>query len=119
MTPNASLAGTTSCKVFSLHRNNFQFIGATVGTTALLERINFLRRVTLFSLLSDVMLQRVASAASSVAFSNGEHIFDQGDVGDQFYIIEEGSVRLTKSSTMSGQAAPASEPASRSESGQG
>jgi CRP-like cAMP-binding protein len=66
----------------------------TLPTLSPMERILFLRRVSLFADLSPAELKRVASIASEQFFPNGEYLFHQDEAGDEMYIIVSGEVRV-------------------------
>ncbi|NLP05719.1 mechanosensitive ion channel [Candidatus Fermentibacteria bacterium] len=53
-----------------------------------------LRSVGLFEGLSDDQLRQVASTSSVLRFTEGEHLFHQGDFGDSMYIVKSGEVRV-------------------------
>ncbi|SLM29137.1 putative Leukotoxin translocation ATP-binding protein LktB [Desulfamplus magnetovallimortis] len=54
----------------------------------------FLRKLWLFSILSDESLQYIAKNSRFVSSQAGDLIFDQGDAGDCFYIIYSGRIRI-------------------------
>jgi len=45
--------------------------------------------------LNDQMVNQVASALVEESFTEGQYIITQGEEGDKFYIIAEGSVKCT------------------------
>lgn len=53
-----------------------------------------LRSIGLFEGLSDDQLRQVASTSSVLRFTEGEHLFHQGDFGDSMYIVKSGEVRV-------------------------
>ncbi|HLF26550.1 MAG TPA: Npt1/Npt2 family nucleotide transporter [Anaerolineae bacterium] len=66
----------------------------TLPTLSLMERILFLRRVPLFADLGPADLKHVASIANELFFAEGEVIAQQGESGDEMYIIVSGEVRV-------------------------
>jgi CRP-like cAMP-binding protein len=65
-----------------------------------MERVLFLRRVKLFAKLTPVDLKQIAAVANERLFLDGETIAEQGEAGDEMYIIVSGEVRvLNKSGT--------------------
>jgi CRP-like cAMP-binding protein len=40
------------------------------------------------------MLRRIADALTTVSFHEGDRIINKGDVGEVFYIVKEGRVRV-------------------------
>jgi CRP/FNR family cyclic AMP-dependent transcriptional regulator len=66
---------------------------ATGGSQAVVE---LLRRVPLFSELSDAELEQVAQVGIPRSFPRETRIFHEGDPGDACYIVREGSARVTR-----------------------
>ena len=58
--------------------------------------IQKLKTIPLFSGLSDDHLAKIATAASTLNFDKGEMIFHEGDKGDGFYMVEQGTVKVFK-----------------------
>ena len=55
-----------------------------------------LKQVPLFANLTQEHLQKVAAIATSKALKMGEHIFREGEIGTEMYIIGTGKVRISK-----------------------
>lgn len=53
-----------------------------------------LRKIPLFKDMDQAILTKFASVLTNLTFSEGEVIVKKGDVGDIFYIISEGQVRV-------------------------
>jgi HEAT repeat protein/ATP/ADP translocase len=70
----------------------------TLSTLSLMERILFLRHVPLFADLAPADLKRIASIATENVYADGETIVQQGEEGDEMYIIVSGDVRVLASS---------------------
>jgi len=58
--------------------------------------VELLAKVPVFSILTSVHLQRVADIGTEEAHAYGKTIFAEGDVGDKFYVVIEGAVRISK-----------------------
>jgi CRP-like cAMP-binding protein len=43
-----------------------------------------------------VLLNGIASKINLQEFQNGENIFEEGDIGDKFYVVLEGEVSIYK-----------------------
>ena len=67
----------------------------TLTTLSPMERVLFLRKVSLFSELPPPDLKPIASIAEEHAFADGDTIARQGDEGDEMYIIVTGEVAVT------------------------
>jgi CRP-like cAMP-binding protein len=63
-----------------------------------MERILFLRKVSLFAGLPPEDLKQVAAIGLEQLYQDGEEIVHQGDLGDELFIIISGQVRVIKGS---------------------
>ncbi|MGZ4316421.1 MAG: MFS transporter [Gaiellaceae bacterium] len=59
--------------------------------------LELLRSVSLMTLLPEPILERLARALVRVEAARGDVIIREGDPGDLFYVIESGSIEVTKS----------------------
>jgi hypothetical protein len=66
-------------------------------TLSTMERVLLLRRVPLLADLSPADLQRVASISTELDFVDGDMICEQGEPGDEMYVIISGEVRVVVS----------------------
>jgi hypothetical protein len=66
----------------------------TLPTLSIMDRILFLRRVSLFADLSPADLKRVASIAAERYYGDGEIIAEQDEPGDEMYVIVSGEVQV-------------------------
>lgn len=57
-----------------------------------MKRAKWLRQVEILGSLSERQLALLAGVLQAVTFGDQEMIIRQGDVGDTFYIVEEGVV---------------------------
>lgn len=58
------------------------------------EKILFLRDVSLFSGLDTHALTRIAEVAQETVYPKGSPIFELGEAGDSMYLIHDGRVRI-------------------------
>lgn len=70
----------------------------TLQTLSLMERILFLRRVPLFAELPPADLKQIAAIAGEHVHTDGEVISEQGEMGDEMFIIVSGEVRVVATS---------------------
>jgi CRP/FNR family cyclic AMP-dependent transcriptional regulator len=68
----------------------------TLPTVPLLERVVFLRRVPLFAELAPVDVKHVAEVASEQAYGDGISICEQGDAGEELYVVVSGAIRVVR-----------------------
>ncbi|MBI3176393.1 MAG: cyclic nucleotide-binding domain-containing protein [Chloroflexi bacterium] len=66
----------------------------TRTTLPLMERVLLLRRVPLLADLTPNDLQRVASLTTEHHIETGEALFEQGDPGNEMYVIVHGQVKV-------------------------
>ena len=66
----------------------------TLPTLSMMERVLLLRRVRLLDGLSPSDLQHVAAIADEQDFINGEMLCEQGETGNEMYVIAAGEVRI-------------------------
>jgi len=64
----------------------------------ILERIDFLKKISLFSLLTSEQLDAVARIMSERWVEDGAYICRQGEVGDELYIVYRGAVEVVRES---------------------
>jgi hypothetical protein len=64
--------------------------------TTPLERVDFLRKIHLFTDLSEEELNDIAQALTDEPFKAGDHIIEQGTRGDLFYMIYRGTVKVVR-----------------------
>jgi len=65
---------------------------------SLSERVETLRRVRIFSALSDAELEQVAAHARGRSYAAGQVLFLEGDPCEGMFLISEGKVRIFKTS---------------------
>lgn len=58
--------------------------------------VSRLREIYLFKNLSERVLGEVAALAFTEEYRRGETIFSEGSMGDKFYLILQGNVRISK-----------------------
>jgi cAMP-dependent protein kinase regulator len=77
--------------------DRFVFVNSLMRTQALRKEIlRSLRRVKSFNSLSIVQLQRLVDLMCEGTFMEGDVIVNQGDEGKKFYIVVEGSCRMSR-----------------------
>ncbi|KAJ1450461.1 kinase-like domain-containing protein [Pelagophyceae sp. CCMP2097] len=91
----ASIVAAEDCTLWSLDLKTFHRLAISKGLAESEGRVAFLKKVPLLSTLSHDALSRIADALQKRAFSAGDRILTEGDVGDAFYIVESGAVKCT------------------------
>lgn len=92
----ATIIATSDSIVWALDRVTFRTI--LMENTSRKRKMYeaFLEEVPLLKSLEPYERHKIADALESVYIQDGEHVVLQGDVGDQFYIIEAGSALVYK-----------------------
>ena len=70
-----------------------------------MERVLFLRRVSLFAELPPRDLARISAVATERTFTDGETIAGQGESGDEMHIVVSGRVRVLRAAAAGGDEA--------------
>jgi Cyclic nucleotide-binding domain len=77
-------------------RRQGDHMAGTVAALSTIERVLFLRNVSLFTGLSPQDLERVALLAEERGFADGEMIASEGELGDELYIVIGGTIRVVQ-----------------------
>jgi cAMP-dependent protein kinase regulator len=87
----ATCEASTACSLWALDRVSFKVI--LMKTTISKRNIykGFLQQVPILAQLTEYEILTIADALQEESFSDGEVICKQGDTGDTFYIIKEGT----------------------------
>lgn len=79
----------TDAKLWRLDRRTFRRIMLHSAVQKTQRYGNFLKSVPLFRDLDQVLLLRMIDALQPVHYQEGDVIVRQGDVGEEFFVIEE------------------------------
>ncbi|KAI8377997.1 camp-dependent protein kinase regulatory subunit [Radiomyces spectabilis] len=92
----ATIIATSDCVLWALDRVTFRTI--LMENTSRKRRMYeaFLEEVPLLKSLEPYERHKIADALESVYFEDGQSVVMQGDIGDQFYIIESGEASVIK-----------------------
>ncbi len=86
----ANIKAKTNGTLFKLDRDTFTNI-VSKGAQARREKYEkFLRKMDIFSTLDDYEITNLSEALRKCEYKKGDLIIKKGDVGDCFYILEEG-----------------------------
>ena len=85
----------------SVHDNEDLVNGLMAAEAHVREKLlAALRRVDIFSLLTDEQLELLRDTMVASPFEEGDYVFEQGDEGDSFYVIVEGSISAIRTENM-------------------
>uniref|UniRef100_F7A4Y2 cGMP-dependent protein kinase n=1 Tax=Ciona intestinalis TaxID=7719 RepID=F7A4Y2_CIOIN len=96
----AYVEAKTDVTIWSIDRQLFQTVVKKSGQSKRDEYVRLLRTVDRLKSLSENKLLRIADCLEQTTFRMGDYIIRQGDSGDTFYVIQEGSVKVTQNKKM-------------------
>lgn len=88
----ATCRAASDCKLWALDRVSFKVIVVAAAMVKRETYMGFLKRVPLLEQLTEMELSTLADSLAEEAYADGATLFSQGDQGDMFYIVKEGSV---------------------------
>merc|ERR1711924_492814 len=93
MGPRAATVQIASptCTCWALDREPFKMLLAQSGQAKLEIYEGFLREVELLQSLNHFELAKLSDCLESQLFDSGEEIVRQGDAGNEFFIVEDGT----------------------------
>lgn len=93
----ASVEATEESVVWQLDRETFTFIVRDASTKRRETFMDFLSQVPLMKSLASYDLMQLADCLQPHPFKEGDRVIRQGEVGDTFYIVEDGELEALKS----------------------
>lgn len=96
--PRAATIRAESDKVITwvLDRETFNHIVKGAAQKKREKYENFLKNVEILSTIDSYELMQISDALKTATFSKGDYIIKEGEMGDVFYILEEGECEATK-----------------------
>jgi len=88
----ASVVAKSDGKLWALHRYAFRQVLAQ--QTERKELVRVLKRISLLKNVKPEKIQSLAAAMAEVTFGKGESVVEQGQVGDNFFVVVSGSCEL-------------------------
>ncbi|XP_023159442.1 cGMP-dependent protein kinase, isozyme 1 [Ceratitis capitata] len=98
-TRTASIRVLCDARVWVLDRRVFQQIMMRTGMQRIENSVNFLKSVPLLKNLSMEVLAKIADVLEVEFYPAGTYIIRQGASGDTFFLISQGSVKVTQKLT--------------------
>eukprot|EP00746_Dinoflagellata_sp_MGD_P122927 gnl/MRDRNA2_/MRDRNA2_57684_c0_seq1.p1 gnl/MRDRNA2_/MRDRNA2_57684_c0~~gnl/MRDRNA2_/MRDRNA2_57684_c0_seq1.p1 ORF type:complete len:595 (+),score=137.32 gnl/MRDRNA2_/MRDRNA2_57684_c0_seq1:165-1949(+) len=86
----ATIITAEPCLLYSLDRDTFKMVLRDNAIARRERNIGFLRSVKLLEPLDIVEIGQIADALRSETFKRGDFVVRVGEMGDSFYIVEEG-----------------------------
>ncbi len=91
----ATVKAKTACTLFLLDRETFNHIVKEAAQQKRNKYEAFLKSVEILSTIDPYELMQISDALRTANFSKGEYVIKQGEMGDVFYIIEDGEAAAT------------------------
>jgi len=93
----ASVEATAESLVWQLDRETFTHIVRDASSKRREAFMDFLHKVPLLESLESYDLMQLADCLHPHPFQKGDRVISQGDVGDVFYMVEDGELQALKS----------------------
>lgn len=90
----ATCIANSSCTLWKVDQKTFRYMLANNNANQQKDIHDVLRKVPFLSELEDPILTKITDVLTSVTFPQGERIINKGDVGEVFYILREGIVKV-------------------------
>lgn len=90
----ATCLANTDCRLWKVDQRTFRHMLANNTANQQKDVHGVLRKVPFLSELEDRNLTKISDALTSVSFPTGERIINKGDVGEVFYILRDGTVKV-------------------------
>lgn len=91
-----SARARTNCILWKIHQKDFRYQLAKNALGQETKMMNIIKQIPTFNSIKDdtTLLRKFANALEQVVFMEGQRIVNKGDVGNVFYIIEQGQVKV-------------------------
>lgn len=92
----ATIISTTPVTLWALDRVTFKTILLEISSRTRKDYESFLRSVDILQALTDRERAKLADVLQPREFEYGEAVVNQGEIGKEFYIVEEGEATVSK-----------------------
>ena len=92
----ASIYAKTECICYSLDRNTFNHIIKESTINKREKYKTFLKNIPLLKGLEDYEIYSICDAIKTQKFLKNTYIIHEGEIGDKFYVLDEGNCKATK-----------------------
>lgn len=90
----ATCVANCDCKLWKVDQKTFRYMLANNTASQQKDIHDVLRKVPFLSELEDNTLSKINDVLTTVSFPSGERIINKGDVGEVFYILRDGTVKV-------------------------
>lgn len=91
----ATIRSIEDCTLWTLDRIFFRQAMVTSSSNQNVQLSQFLSKIQLFETIGVQKLNQLARSLTKLTFEDGHYIIKQGDLGDQFYVLYRGQVRVS------------------------
>ncbi len=92
----ATIRASCDCTCWSLEKKFFRQAMVTSSSNQTGNLAVFLGKLKLFESLNMESLSQLAKSLTLKTYNDGDYIITQGEIGEEFYVIYKGKVRITK-----------------------
>lgn len=92
----ATVKAKTECVLWAVDRETFNHIVKEAAQKKREQYENFLKSVDILSSVDPYELSQIADALKSCNYNKDDYVIKEGEMGDVFYIISEGTAVATK-----------------------
>jgi len=90
----ATVTAYKDATLFRVDQNTFRYILQNQTKKSLQEKLDLLRGIEFFSQLSNYDLEKLSKVMVPVVFSPGDYVVRKGEMGNEFYVIQEGEILI-------------------------
>jgi len=91
----ATVKAKGTCTTFRVDQKSFRSVLQKKNMQSAEQKLELLRKITFLKDLEIFDLQKLSSAMTPVPFEPNDTLVKKGDVGDAFFMIQEGEVKVT------------------------
>lgn len=92
----ATCRAQTECKLWALDRVSFKVIVVAAAMQKRETYVGFLKNVPILQSLTEMEIMTLADSLAEERYNDGQVICNQGDSGDYFYIVKDGTAVCTQ-----------------------
>eukprot|EP00359_Climacostomum_virens_P003943 CAMPEP_0204903160 /NCGR_PEP_ID=MMETSP1397-20131031/4084_1 /ASSEMBLY_ACC=CAM_ASM_000891 /TAXON_ID=49980 /ORGANISM="Climacostomum Climacostomum virens, Strain Stock W-24" /LENGTH=879 /DNA_ID=CAMNT_0052071749 /DNA_START=38 /DNA_END=2677 /DNA_ORIENTATION=- len=92
----ATIKTVTPCELWGIDRKTFNSAVRAVNIANYAENLEFIQSVPLFKVLNPSEQDCLVQSLTDQKFESGQRIVNEGDPGELFYLIKEGTVACTQ-----------------------
>jgi CRP-like cAMP-binding protein len=91
----ATCVAQSNCKIWKVDQKTFRHMLANNNASQKKDVLDVLKKITFLTDLDETTLIKIADAVATIKFDAGDRIITKGDIGEVFYIMKEGRVKVS------------------------